>query len=36
MADDIADIADYDTTEQARQRIEARKWLLPYLWVAGG
>jgi hypothetical protein len=28
MADDIADIADHDTTEQARQRIDARKWLL--------
>ena len=28
MADDIADIADHDDTEQARQRIDARKWLL--------
>lgn len=28
MADDILDIADYDSTEQARQRIDARKWLL--------
>jgi hypothetical protein len=28
MADDIVDIADHDTTEQAKQRIEARKWLL--------
>jgi hypothetical protein len=28
MADDIADIADNDASEQARQRIDARKWLL--------
>ena len=28
MADDIADIADHDNTEQARQRIDVRKWLM--------
>ena len=28
MADDIADIADHDDTEQARQRIDVRKWLM--------
>ena len=28
MADDIVDIADHDTTVQARQRIDVRKWLM--------
>jgi hypothetical protein len=28
MADDLIDIADNDTSEQVRYRVDARKWLM--------